>query len=226
MVNREEEIKNIFKALSTELKQLTEPFVSQYEQEYSIVRKYFEASAEGLSERDRYIKSSGFSYDSFSIYEKCKKLAKPAIEDLRSKYVGILNFFIEDWNKDINDFILGDFGRLVCEKWGWKYGGKRHLKISEVLCIDSDVVERFGLVDIQMNGLGFSYYVQGWRLQDFLRSKEFVLKKYSRGPIYSVKKYSNDFLMVDLCKLKYIEVDGSETNELINKLRLFKKDKI
>lgn len=218
-INREEEIKNIFKALSTELNQVTEPFVSKYEQEYSIALKDFEAGAEGLSEREHYIKYSGFSYDSINIYEKYEKLAKPAIEDLRSKYIAILNSIIIDWNKDINDFILGDFGRFICKKWGWKYGSKRHLKISEVLSIDPNVVERFDLVDIKMNGIGFSYYVQGWRLDAFFKSNQLVLKKYTRGTIFSNKIYNNDFLMIDLSKLNYIEADGNYTDFLVSKLR-------
>jgi hypothetical protein len=213
-------IEELLREANDELQNSTKVFENEY---YQLIKKSEENSTEDKITEDEYesldeveklkfhneyrIKAFKEMSERRLIFDTIKLKSKPTVEDFLNKYVRIIKDELTKHNEKIKEWILtGELGRVFCDKYGYSIGSKKHLRLIDILCtyeLSDSQVERF--IDIQMNGLGFKYYLQRYNsITEFNTSSKVALKKFNRSQLYSSKKYSDDYILLDLKEIKFL----------------------
>ena len=212
-------LKDLLRKADVELQESTKVFEDEY---YQLIKKLEDKSKESEITEDEYeildeveklklqneFRINSFKYMSESnlIFDTILLKSKPVIKDFLNKYVIIIKDELIKHNEKIKEWILtGELGRVFCDKYGYKIGSKKHLKLIDILCYDVSDSQIEKLIDIKMNGLGFKYFLQRYNTNTmFNDSSKIALKKFTRSRLYSSKKYSDDYILLDLIELKFL----------------------
>jgi len=213
-------LEDLLRKANVELQESTKVFEDEY---YQLIKKFEEESTEdritedeykSLDEVDKLKLHSEFRIKSFKemserrlIFDTVLLKSKPTIKDFLNKHVRIIKDELKKHNEKIKEWILtGELGKVFCEKYGYVIGSNKHLRLIDILCtyeLSDSQVEK--LIDIQMNGLGFSYYLQRYNTNTvFNNSSKIALKKFTRSKLDSSKNYSDDYILLDLIELKFL----------------------